>query len=304
MLATGHISNVNLKGFAFAKTNQGDVFISPKVFEALGNPSSGTKVELKVKQGKKGLAAQMPRVDTSCNWRAWQVGELALKLPNTQPSSKHTISLGCFRCGEEIVAGAGIFQLRNATVWTAGLPSSVVEGKAFFNKYKKTEGCSAHCRKCNFNMGSIYRARYEGADAQMMFPCARLTCMRERQRDDALLSGVVLLAESRAAAEIDVARLVLVDEDSSSSSCRITGHTYELMQKLKVSEERGKDAEERELNILSGLDKLEREKVRIYKHAHRQLQDAQDQIKKSEQKRRKAEGKLYGVQVCCCFYLL
>ena len=55
------ITNVNAKGFAFAKTAAGaNVFISPPVFNALGNPGKGEHVKLKVKMGDKGLVAVAP----------------------------------------------------------------------------------------------------------------------------------------------------------------------------------------------------------------------------------------------------
>ena len=60
-LVKARITKVHDKGYAFAQTAEGDsIFIAPNVREALKISRLGQRVELKIKQGEKGLAAMMP----------------------------------------------------------------------------------------------------------------------------------------------------------------------------------------------------------------------------------------------------
>jgi hypothetical protein len=298
----GYITRVHHKGFAFARTSEGDVFIPPKTHEALGCPSSGSQVELTVTRGPKGLVAHVP-VSSSMEWDTWQVGAGSIKLPNTAALSKHTITFGCFQCGSEILADDDVYKIKNAAIWTNDLPSSLKEGKQFFNRQKNVHGYSAHCRKCNFNMGTIYREPYEDAAPELGFPCAKLTYVRERRSDDTLLHGLVVLAESKKEAEIALSRLVLNDDGATKSNVRVTSHTWELMQQLdkekettRILEVQADEAVTRELQVLSVLDKQEHEKALAYKSYYKKAKNARKAFAESQTERDRASEKLQVVQ--------
>lgn len=305
-MVRGRIKKVHAKGFAFAQTSQGDVFIPPKTYEALGCPSKGSHVELTVKRGPKGLIAQEPITRSSVEWNAsWQVGAEAIKLPNTRALSKHTITFGCFQCGSEIVADEDVYKIQNSAIWTHALPASLKEGKAFFNRHKNVHAYSANCRKCNFSLGTIYPERYQDAEPEKLFPCAKLTYVRERRSDDALLHSLVVLAESEQAAEIAMSRLVLADDEVTmpTSNVRVTSHTWELMQQVseakkstQSAEIRAVEAEARELQVLSVLDKEEDDKARAYKKAKQAQELARKATGECRAEQQRASERLRAVQ--------
>lgn len=68
---TETIKNVTTKGYAFADTSRGNVFIPAHVHLALGKPQKRETVSFRVKQGDKGLVAlePPPRSDE------WQIGK-------------------------------------------------------------------------------------------------------------------------------------------------------------------------------------------------------------------------------------
>lgn len=235
----GRVKSVNVKGFAFAETVCGDVFISPPVYEALGRPGRGTVVELNITKGPKGLKAQSPPALSSVEWGDWQVGSNQVSLPSTKLGSAHPLSFACYQCGSEVLDASDISRVGKGSVWTRNLPHSLKGGKMFFNKFKSVSAYNAHCVTCSYNLGSIYHERFSDAEDEQQFPCAKLTLIRERVADDMLINCLVLQACSRAEAELAKSRLVKdssVFDGGGKQVPRTTARTFELLNAMKKLE--------------------------------------------------------------------
>jgi cold shock CspA family protein len=237
-ISLGTVTRVHKKGFAFAQLPNGeDVFIPQNVHEALGHPERGTKVSFKARRTEKGLVAQISSVASLVRWGSWQIGATQVILRDTRPGSHHPVDFACFKCGTTVLQSDNIYKIKQGSIWTNHLMSSISFGKSFHNPNKGVPGHCAHCTNCAFNIGSIYLERYKSAEAEKSFPCAKLTLLRERMADDSLLSHVVLVSASRSEAELAVSRFILLADLPSSKGVvqvRTTQRTFELLRDKEI----------------------------------------------------------------------
>jgi len=269
-LVMARITTVHDKGFAFAETAEGDsIYIAPNVREALKISRRGQRVQLKVKQGKKGLAALMPPSTSRVSWKDWQLGENQVKIPDTQPGSLHTISFACWRCGLTLAEAAEIFKFKEGASWTQSELAHVLKrGNSFENKWKlaagvPVRGFTALCRKCGHNVGSIYPERYDDADPELSFPCVKLYHVRERDANDAIINSTVVVGDTRESAEYEISRLVSLHNPVGGAASgparvqvRTTARTHELIQRAKAAEEQ-RDVAEEQRNVAEEQRRLE-----------------------------------------------
>ena len=142
----------------------------------------------------------------------WEDYQLRRKFPNTEPGSEHDgIDLQCFFCGEQILEGADIHEIKRGAVWTNSIPEGIHRtGKKMFNKYKKCSFFNAVCT-CGNSVGSVYLERYEGCTPNREFPCVKVTYMREA-RNGTLMNATVLNVASEEDLESIVENLTLSDD--------------------------------------------------------------------------------------------
>jgi cold shock CspA family protein len=249
---------VSSKGFAFATTGHGDVFIPPEVHVHLGKPMKGTEVNIHVKRGNRGLIALKPRPRTKVPWKEWQIGQNQISVPDTRPGSEHTVSFACFECGSIIITGPEIYNIKQSAIWTrdVGVVNRTLKlGEHFFNKFKKTMSQAALCTNCNKSIGAIYLKPYHLAD-EKPFPCLKLNLTSGY--DGSVYNDLVLSAESRESAELAISKLASIFPDTCSSEAsplgsaessirliRTTRHTFELKELLNDHKKKYEAAERR-----------------------------------------------------------
>ena len=249
---------VPAKGFAFATTIHGNVFIPPDVHAALGKLTKGAVIDIQVKKGNRGLIALKPRPRTKVLWEEWQIGQNQVSVPDTRPGSEHTVSFACFECGSSIIRGPEIYNIKQAAIWTrdvAAVNRTLKLGEHFFNEFKKTMSQAAHCINCNKSIGAIYLKPYHLAD-EKPFPCLKLNLTSGN--DGSIYNDLVISAESRESAELAISKLVSMFPDTSGSTSshlasaessvrlvRTTRHTFELKELLNDHKKRYEAAERR-----------------------------------------------------------
>ena len=225
-----------------------------------GNVRGGGGGKGKGRGGGKGGRFRTPA------WESWQTGPDQLRLPNTHPTSQHTVSFACWRCGAEIVAADDIFKLKDGCVWTNRLPPTLQRGEQFENPSKGV-GHQAHCKHCSYGIGAIYDQPWPGCDPDRELPCAKLTHIRERKRDGVLLNSVVLRGNSRAEVELALSQQELSDV-GQGIGVRTTQASWELTQQLKKcsnaqlqeraqARQREDEMEERQAELTAKLEQLE-----------------------------------------------
>ena len=129
----------------------------------------------------------------------WNATQKRTRLPNTELNSAHDgLDFACFVCGETIISGDEIAEIKRGAIWTNCVPATVKKGKKFHNKFKNCTSYGAHCSTCNNSVGAIYLEEYEGAERA--FPCAKLTYMRESSKTNEIFNSLALLIDEEAAA--------------------------------------------------------------------------------------------------------
>ncbi len=283
-IVTGIIKKIiHAKGFAFASTEEGDVFIPAKVFkEGLKEPHVGENVKLKVKLGDRGLVACMPPVATAMHWASWQIGKDQLRLPDTFPGMPHDgIDLQCWKCGALVIEGSEIWKIKGQCAWTKNVPDSITETEGSFNKYKNTYAHTARCAKCSFILGSVYAEPFKDRDeddSNRPFPYAKLYGIREQKGTDVVTNSFVL-AGSKDVVEAGISRLCT--KGGFVAQARVTAASYEAIKhakdmeaKVQALEQEKGDHVARELQILSLVDKQEEELAVKQHRAKRQADRA------------------------------
>ena len=238
------ITRAHPKGYAFGLTcdDQQQVFIPPPVYAEAGSPRKNATVllELKWNPSKGNYIAQRRKIKALVNWQSWQVGSKQIRLPNTEPGTRHNLKFGCFQCGTQILSGRDIYRLKNGTLWTYDILPTLKRGGKFYNKWKQVHAYNALCCKCNLNMGALYTERYHDAEPGQNFPCAKVTIVREKSGcvDGTLINSLVLLSASRHDAEMDIKQLTLFEDDelASNHGLRVTSRTFELLKQKKEDE--------------------------------------------------------------------
>ena len=248
---TGTITNVTTKGFAFADTSRGNVFIPAHVHLALGKPQKRETVSFRVKQGDKGLVALEPPPRSDVAWSEWQIGINQVYIPDTKPWSDHTeISFACFKCGNSVIEGSDIYRIKQAAVWTKDISAVQNEtlklGKKFHNRYKDTTSQAVHCSGCDKSVGAIYMEEYHLADDDTPFPCLKLYVTGER--DGMIYNDLVVESSSRQSAVEAISSLDALHSyaDGDGPNVRTTQRTFDAKKKAeedRISEMAGRFAQ-------------------------------------------------------------
>ena len=246
----GTITNVTTKGFAFADTSRGNVFIPAHVHLALGKPQKGKKAYFRVKQGDKGLVALEPPPRSTVVWNEWQVGETQVFIPDTRPWSDHTVSFACFECGSSIVEGNDIYRIKQASLWTKDISavnrSLLKLGAKFYNKYKQTTTQAVLCSGCSKSVGAIYVEPYHDADEDTPFPCLKLYVTGER--DGMIYNDLVIDSASRQSAMDAISKLELLHPHADGGGSAAKGPNVRTTQRTFDS----KKKEEERMSKIAG----------------------------------------------------
>ena len=214
-------------GYAFAE----DVFIPNSVYEEIGQPRVGARVDLTVIMNDKPspkYRAIAPKKESKVRWRSWQVGNDQIQVPTTESGSIHDhIEFSCYNCGEKVCVGGDIWRINKGCVWTR-TDNMVKRGKEAFNKFKRTRVFDALCKSCGFNVATIYpEVFYNNTDAELPFPNAKLYICREQKDTGSLLNQLVFTgAETREIAEMAISRLSHTDDYSGP---RVTSRTFDII---------------------------------------------------------------------------
>lgn len=147
----------------------------------------------------------------------WFDFQLRRKFPNTEPGSAHDgIDLACFFCGNVVVQGSDIFEIKRGAIWTNCIPEGIrKDSKRMFNKYKMCNFYNASC-DCGKSVGSVYTENFDDCGPGQEFPCVKVTYIREG-RDGTLMNSTALNITSEEDVE-SVARNLTLSKDQAGVS--------------------------------------------------------------------------------------
>ena len=178
------------------------------------------------------------------NFLEWEHFHKGTKLPNTVPGSPHDgVSMASFKCGNQLVEGDDIHEIKRGAVWTNCIPENIVpDSKRMYNKWKKCSFYDARCSQCHFSVGAVYMDPYDNEDSEKPFPCVKVTYMHQSSRTGDIYNNTVLNVESEDDVREIVGNLTLSDDQEgvSESGVKLNTKNYDSVMGKKSAKNRRK----------------------------------------------------------------